>query len=219
VNEGDCLGIELVRFVFPHHAGPSPVAIDSYRNQLAKFLRKEHTVRQIPPVHVSVHFSQEQLLLSASGRSDLAEKLFAFVAANIPPEGLHVSYDFDDLPSELYALGVSSINIIRNAKLTKPFWGFPNASFVPESTAEQVQALIDKKSSNLANYRKQADRNWLLIISGTQGLQSILDLDAGLLDTDYVTGFDRLFLFRAFGGTVHELKRRDNPSAAVLGAT
>jgi hypothetical protein len=70
VNGGECIGIELVRFDFPHQAGPSPVAIDSYRSQLAKFLREEHTIRQIPPVHASVHFSQERPLASA-GRQHL----------------------------------------------------------------------------------------------------------------------------------------------------
>ena len=95
----------------------------------------------------------------------------------------------------------------RNS-LTTPCWSLPYASFIPESTAEALQAVIGNKAPNLAAYRKRADDVWLVIISGTQGLLSMLDLDAGLLDAEYETGFDRLFLFRTFSGEVHELKRR-----------
>jgi hypothetical protein len=211
ISDGNPVGIELTRFIFDHHGGPSPAALDNYRNQLAKALREQHVTRNIPPVHVSVHFSQEQILLSRQDRSDLAERLLTFVAANIPAENESAEFDYHTLPAELYSVGVSFLNILRNRALTMPFWGLPNASFLPESTAGTVQALIDKKASNVAAYRKRVPQLWLMIISGTQGLQSILDLDAGLLDANYETEFDRLFLFRAFGGTVHELKRRVKP--------
>jgi hypothetical protein len=211
---GQTVGIELVRFLFAHVSGPSPAAIENYRNQLVKKLREGHTSRGIPPVHVSVHFGRDEILLSRQQRSDLAEQLLAFVAANMPSENSSVEFDYVRLPRALSAMGVHSLHVFRRNALTKPFWSLPYASYIPESTADRLQAVIDNKEANLAAYRKRAKHLWLVIISGTQGLQSMLDLDAGLLDADYTTGFHRVFLLRTFGSEVHELTRRPSSTRA-----
>lgn len=213
IADDDQIGIELVRFVFEHGSGRSPAAVHNYRNQLGRRLRGEHITRQIPPVQVSVHFSHDEVLLSRKDRANLAERLLTFISANIPAQNSSVEFGYDTLPSEIYDLGVSRLNVLRSVALTDPFWAMPHAGYLPESTAERVQSLIDKKALHVAAYRRRAPQLWLIIISGTQGLQSILDLDGGLLEASYETEFDRLFLFRAFGGTFHELKRQ-KPIAA-----
>ena len=207
-HSGQTVGIELVRFLFAHSSGPPPAAIENYRNQLVKKLREDHARRGIPPVHVSVHSGRDEILLSRQQRSELAEQLIAFVAANMPSENSSVEFDYVRLPRALSAMGVHAVHILRRNAFTKPFWSLPYASFIPESTADRLQAVIDDKATNVAAYRKRAKHLWLVIISGTQGLQSILDLDAGLLDADYTTEFDRVFLLRTFGSDVHELTRR-----------
>lgn len=206
------VGVELVRFLFANTRGPSPAAIENYRNQLANKLREEHNVRGIPPVHVSVHLGQDQVLLSRQQRLEIGEQLLAFVASNLPPENSSMEFDYVSLPPDLFAMGVHAVHILRRNTLTKPFWSLPYASHLPESTADSLQAVINSKAPHVTTYRIRVQKLWLLIISGTQGLHSMLDLDAGLLDAEYVTEFDRVFLLRAFGGEGHELRRRPRPT-------
>jgi len=206
-HEGQRIGIELVRFHFKDQKLPSPAAFENYRNQLGKKLREEHAARDIPAVHVSVHLAHEQVLLSRSTRNALATQLLAFVAANLPAENCSAEFEWSTLSSELSEMGVHAIHVLRRKALTKPFWGFPHSAFVPESTADRVQTVINDKAPNVAAYRRRAEKLWLVIVSGTQGLQSIVDADAGALNATYTSQFDRLFLLRTFGGTVHELKR------------
>lgn len=209
---GGTVGIELVQFVFPHQGGISPQALDNYRGQFARRLRERHAARGLPPLTVGLLLAHHEILLTAAKREELTETLLDFVAARIPAEGPHVRYDFDDLPLELYEQGVSSISILRQRAVTKPFWSVSQTAFVPESTGNQVQAVVDRKNQNCAAYRKKAPQLWLLIISGSKGLNSILDFDGDVLSTEYRSEFDRVFLFRTFGGSVHELKRQGQPA-------
>jgi hypothetical protein len=48
---------------------------------------------------------------------------------------------------------------------------------------------------------------WLLIVSGSGGLHSMVDFDGDVLTASYASSFDRIFLLRTFGSSVHELKR------------
>lgn len=209
---GETVGIELVQFVFPHCGGISPQALDNYRGQFSKRLRERHAARGIPAVTVGLHLTHHEILMAAANREALAETLLDFIAARIPPEGPHVRYDFDDLPSDLYAKGVSSISILRHHALTKPFWSVSQSGFIPESTGNLVQAVVDRKNQNCEAYRTKTQQLWLLIISGSKGLHSILDFDGDVLTPEYQTSFDRVFLFRTYGGSVNELKRRVQPA-------
>ncbi len=206
--QGREIGIELVRFVFPSNGAISPQAIENYRDQLAAALKQQHAARGIPPVTVSLHLDTHEPLMTRPGRDTLTGLLLDFVSARIPSFGPHVDYDWDQLPEALTDRGVSHLSILRHPSLTLPFWTVPHAGFIPESTGAVVQAVIDRKSANRAAYLAKAPEHWLLIISGTQGLNSILDFDRDVLTTDYSAAFERLFLFRTFGPSTHELKVR-----------
>ena len=59
-----------------------------------------------------------------------------------------------------------------------------------------MQGIIDKKARRLPKYRKKADKLWLLILSGPDGLHSTVYFDKDVLSHKYSTDFDRIFLFR-----------------------
>lgn len=210
--EGREIGVELVQFVFPQRGGISPQAIDNYRRQLMAALKREHVARGIPAVTVSLHLDTHEPLMTRAGRDALVRLLLDFVAERIPSEGPHVEYEWDDLPEQITESGVSRLSILRHASLTDAFWTVPHASHLPESTGTLVQAVIDRKSANRSAYQTKAPEHWLVIISGSQGLHSILDFDRDVLTTDYAAAFERVFLFRTFGPSVHELKVHAAPT-------
>ena len=204
---GAPVGIEMTRFFLPSGGSVSPQALNGYRNQLARALRDEHAKRNIPPFHVSVHFFAEEKLLDRDTRQRLTNYLLEFAAQRMPAVGPHVVFEYEKLTSELTELGVQRISILRNASLTQPFWSLPYASFVPDSDSSQIQAVINEKSPLVAEYRRKAAVIWLLIVSGSGGLHSIIDFDGDVLSASYAANFDRVFLFRTFGSSVHELKK------------
>lgn len=205
---GIVTGIEITRFFFPSVDRVPPQAVNGYREQVAQILREEHSQRGLLPLHGSVHLFSEEKLLSNVSRRQLALSVLDFVESRVPPIGPHV--EFDDLPAPLNSLGVDRITVIRTAALTRPTWSLPYASFIPESLSSVVQAVITSKSSLVGEYRKKAPVIWLLIVSGTNGLHSIIDFDRDVLSASYTSAFDRLFLLRTFGPSVHELRRETN---------
>lgn len=206
VAAGQTTGIEVTRFFFPSSNGLPPQAVSRYRREFSHRLRTNHSHAGIPPVTVSVHMADHTALVSEAGRATLETGLFDFVGRNVPPEGPHIDFDFHDLSKPLLNLGVRRISILRHPKITKPFWSMPEGSFVPESESPLVQAILDKKNGRVPVYRQKAGAVWLLIVSGTEGLHSILDSDRDILTAAYATAFDRLFLFRAYGPSTHELR-------------
>ena len=199
-------GIEVTRFFFPSSGPRPPQALSRYRREFARHLRANHAGTGMPPVMVTVHLASDTAVVSKTGRTALETALFAFVGRNLPHEGPHVDFDWRDFPEALLDLGVHTISILRPRNLTKPFWSLSESSFVPESGSPLVQAILDKKSNRLPTYRKKAPAVWLLIVFGTEGLHSILDFDGDILTASYTTAFDRLFVFRTYGPSTHELR-------------
>jgi hypothetical protein len=204
---GILTGIEVTRLFFPASGRLPPQAAEAYRRCVGDELREEHLKSTITPVHVSVHMYRDDDLFKPDQRAALKKELLAFVSHHIPPLGPHVEFDSESLSKSLCEKGVDSIMILHNAKLTRPCWSLPYASVIPESSSSIVQGIIDKKARLVPKYRKKADKLWLLILSGTDGLHSTVYFGNDVLTHKYSTDFDRLFLFRTFGGSAHELKR------------
>lgn len=205
LSDGQRTGIEVTRFFFPSSGPLPPQAVSRYRREFGQRLRAHHSGTGMPPVTVTIHMANDTAIVSETGRDALEAALFAFVGRNIPPPGPHVSFDWSNLPELLLDLGVHAISVLRHPNLTKPFWSLSEGSFVPESESPLVQAILDKKNPRVPSYRKKAAAVWLLILSGTEGLHSILDFDGDVLTARYTTAFDRLFVFRTYGPSTHEL--------------
>jgi len=206
---GSRIGIEETRFFFPSDSNPPPQAAETKRIGLANELREEHLKANIKPVHVSVILFRDDALFKANQRAALKKELLAFVSQHIPLLGSAVEFDLDSLPESLLEKGVDMITII-NAELTIPYWNLSYASTIPESNSSIIQGIIDKKNKLIPEYRKKADKLWLLILSGPDGLHSTVNFDKDVLTHSYCSEFDRLFLFRTSGVSAHELPTRPN---------
>ena len=187
---GVLTGIEVTRFFFPASGCVPPQAAEAYRRCLAVELREEQLKSKITQVHVTVILFRDDALFKPSQRSVLKKELFAFVSQHIPPPGDDVEFDLDSLPESLCEKGVDVISIRHNAELTSPCWNLSYASTIPESTSSIIQGIMDKKARLVPKYRKKADKLWLLIISGSDGLHSTVNFDKDVLSHKYTTDFD-----------------------------
>ena len=203
--DGMKVAIEVTRFFLPSNDPFTPQAMDAYRQRMATMLCDLHAKIGLPPSHISVRLSVEDNLRFLDSRKLLAEQLVDFVADHISDCAGYVEFPPWSVPKHLVDAGVNSIAILRNDALTKGYWVFPHAAFIPESRSSSVQEIVTRKSGDTHKYAKSCDSLWLLIVSGSGGLHSMIDFDGDVLTTEYVTTFDRIFLLRTFG-TVHELK-------------
>ena len=199
-------GIEVTRFFFPSYGPLPPQAISRYRREFGERLRAHHAASGLPPVTVSVHISNDTAIVTKTGRAALEGALFSFVGHNIPAVGSHIEFDERNLPESLLDLGIHAISVLHHPNLTKPFWSLAEGAFVPESESSLIQSILNKKNFRLPVYRKKAPMVWLLILSGSEGLHSMLDFDRDVLTANYKTDFDRLFVFRTYGPSTHELR-------------
>jgi hypothetical protein len=109
--------------------------------------------------------------------------------------------------------------ILRQDKLLKAFWSIGEIAFVPESDSRLVQEVLEKREPRVALYRENAKILWLLIVAGAGGIHSIIDFDWAVLTAAYSTSFDRVFLLRTFGSTVHELSVHQRAVLRVSGGS
>ena len=199
---GARIGIEVTRCFLP--SDQRTRAVESYRERLARELQQEHRGSGLLPAHVSVHMHKETAFLTTSRRELLKRELLTFVSGRIPPPGPHVEFDFEVLPQPLLELGVEDVWILNQE--IEPSWCFGYANSLPESCSSIIQDILNQKAPRIAKYRKKADKVWLLILSGTEGLHSIVHFDRDILSHEYSTDFDRVFLFRTFGPVARELR-------------
>jgi hypothetical protein len=197
---GRTIGIELTSFFFPQKGGVPHAARDRYRDLLQDTLQHEQRVRGLPAMYLSVHLAESADYLTKSGRASLTRLIVDFVAARVPPVGSEIS---PEPTRELYQAGVSTVHIYRSQEITKAQWTLPYASFIPESKSELIQRIVDEKNANVARYRRNAEEVWLLIVSGTAGLLSMIDLDNDVSHATYKGDFERLQLLK--GRVAHSL--------------
>ena len=205
-TNGKTIGIELTRFFFPSKNETSSQAMDAYRQQLAQELRIEHIRRNLPAITVYVHLYEATHLINKATRQVLKAELLDFVSANLEVFDKSACFGHELLPENLMDKGVDQISVLRLPTLTDPFWALSHAEFIPESRSSLIQAIVSEKSAHISEYRKKASTVWLVIISGTGGLGSIIDFDHDVLTATYQSNFERVFLFRTYGRSVHELK-------------
>lgn len=137
-------------------------------------------------------------------RADIAAT--AELLANTILEDIHVNESV--MPSERkqinvgelkyrglpYPKGIFSISYSVEEDPKMEAWGPSYGYGVPELTHEVVQARIDAKNEKIAGYR-QCDEMWLLMVTDAGMPSSHFRISDALMEPEYDSRFNRLFLF------------------------
>ena len=144
--------------------------------------------------------------MDPKGRAALRKELLAFVGQRIPPPGRYREFDACSLRESLSQLGVERV-LIFNSRPAVLCWTFASSRVLPQSCPDWFQGEMNRKAARLAEYKKKAEMVWLLILSGTGGLPSMVYFDGDVLTHRYSSDFDRLFVFgSSYGfGELHKL--------------
>jgi hypothetical protein len=199
------VGIEITElYRQEQEQGQSLKAGESQRNRVVAMAQEIFEKGGGPPIIVYVNFSDNRTL-----RWSRIEELAECIAERVGALDLSVDVDLNiedswlqprTLPEE-----ISRIAVIRYEKNTQALWAVPGATMVPTMTVEEVQSRIDEKGAKLSEYRTKAEEQWLVIVYD-MWISSNYEVPDVVRSHEFITGFDRVYLFRAFGGQAIRLR-------------
>ena len=158
---GERLGIEHTEYlVMDAEAGDSYLKMrESLQEKVTSRARQAYEARGLPPVEVRLYWLWHQEI--APSRVDcLAEALAAAVAAYVSAEGSitleSTGLADSPIPDELAALMVGRGDWIR-----QNCWASSRAGYVLTIAPSEIQRILDRKETRVAEYKKTCSRVWL----------------------------------------------------------
>jgi hypothetical protein len=206
-----CLGIEVTRIFrdVQDDSGHSLQRRVSELEHIVQTARAIHESSGQPPVIVSAFFSKHH----GFGRADrqtVANSLAEVVCRDMPQGMGRYKIQYDPAKS-YFSNRIDEVHITRLPGLTHDLnqWTAPEAAWARPHGPEFLQSVLDGKAASYDAYRLNCDEVWLIILSGTERLASIVHFAEGALQHQYTTPFDRAFLFED-GTNVFPLKTASN---------
>lgn len=200
------LGIELTEMYRQPEPNKRPMQADeSVRRRIVERAQKLFEENGGPVLDVSVHFGMNEEW-PETRVAELAPKIAKVVSDNPLQIGEHAWLENHWIDKDYFPFEINSLSVIRLPTRLRSCWVCPEASFVPEFTAVEIQKEIDRKNGRINSYQRKAPSAlWLLIIRGHSGMSSVFDLASHVPEHVYVFDFDRVFLFNWFSQTYLEL--------------
>lgn len=202
------IGIEITRIYQRHQTGRKPgQAVESEQRSLLWMACRYYERMNLPPVQVNVIFSQGDFAKKV--RPQLARELARIVAENLPLENDWRSLKQDFKHQPILPEGVYDMSITRYESITKNLWARGGAGFVQEDCVECLQQTISEKEAELAEYKKNCDSCWLLIVADGSGESSFIKPSEQSLRHHYTTEFERVYFLSAFSPNPQKLNIRE----------
>jgi hypothetical protein len=208
VSDGRVVGVELTELFWEDGAGVVPhQAMEALRARIAEVAWGKYDAKGLPPVHVSAHFNPSYIP-SKRDVPRLADAIANWAAAHVPEEGSSFSEDYDWDNREYFPDEVNHLGIWRSAGFEKSFFSSPGAAFIPELARSDIERALRLKEPKVQTYRKKCEEAWLLINCDGGRLSNVFELEDAVLEEDFESSFDRVFLFRHMAGKIHEIRIR-----------
>jgi len=174
-----------------------------------------HSRRSDRWIVVRLSFSKyadiDQIAKRRSGlKQEIAEKLVDLIE-DLP---LRVGNPFDlrseDLSGSRWPEGIDSVHGVLLEGNGPPEWGFSDSFWVAETTDGIIQRALDEKEQKIDSWRDGYDETWvILVLDGSVGA-SMLRLHRQLIESEYLSSFDRAFIMEFTGTRYQELRLRSS---------
>ncbi len=200
------VGIEVTRIFrdVPDSFGRPLQRRESELDQIVQSASARHQSNGLPPVLVSAFFSKHHDFGRAA-RQAVANSLADIIEYHLPecPGRVEVEYD----PAKAYFSDrIDEVHIRRLPEVTYNHWMAPEAAWARPHGPDFLQSVLDEKAGSYEACRLRCDEVWLIILSGTERLASMVQFAEGTLQQRYATPFDRAFLFED-GRHIHSLSK------------
>jgi len=205
INEQRKIGFEVTRIYQANVKGKRPQKeIESERRAVVYEALRNYEKKGLPPIDVSIHFGSNPF--NKKNRNSYASALADFVAANIPPENSWLTFENNYENPDVLPYEFHSVRIARYSFMAKNHWFDPDAGWMKEDFAFEIQQALSKKESRLPFFRKDCIAHWLLIVAEGFSPSSFFDPSEKTLSQQYESSFDRAFFLELFTRKSLELK-------------
>lgn len=178
---GERVGIEVTEYFRPEAVNDtSPQEQEALQHRVAEAAEKLWRAGGYPPSVVNVIFQRHSRLAKRTVQA-VAKELVSAAALSVTTGGPISS---DQLPAD-----VDSLTVYPYKQLA---WLVTGALFPPVIDETELRRIIAKKEGKLAQYRRAAAENWLLIVISGGRRSSLSELQESFAAFD--TAFDRVLL-------------------------
>lgn len=203
---GKTLGVELTELYHePPEDGVPLQAQEALRFRIAKAAQQLYIAKELPSLHVSIHFNPNYVLSKRDVRR-LATSISNLIAKNVPEPGQSFREEYDWENRDYFPEEVNTISAWHVPSMTEPFFSSPSASFIPTLEESDIERVLRSKEPKVQRYRERCDEIWLLVSFDQGQLSTFFEHDEEVLQRSYASSFDRVFLLRHINNTLHELK-------------
>jgi hypothetical protein len=100
---------------------------------------------------------------------------------------------------------VNSVAVHRLDAITETHFTSPGATWVAPFTAADIERALVSKEPKHSTYRQRCDEAWLLINADISAMSTWFQFDPAAVSGTLETRFERVFVLRHFGSTLHEI--------------
>lgn len=196
------VGIEVVELVLVD-GGLSQRKLESDRAWTVDYAKELALATGVPPINVRVYFD-EKWNSTKSERIEVATALAGLVANHLPElDDSHHTTPWDcglNLPC------IRSVRMYRWSGHTKQCWHSAESGWAIEDCIQEIQKAIDEKNPKHAEYRKQCDECWLLLVASGDAQSGMFDPSLAARTHKYRSEFTKTCFLEDFTGEVIELQ-------------
>lgn len=202
-TSSEIVGLEITKYYIPTPPNARPrQEQESLRRQVLRKASALHAPSASGPIRVSAHFNG-CVPIRKSQISDLAKKIVSIVLNYRLSPWERVEVQWEDGLSTLPELAALSISGYPSDM--KSEWVGPDGNYLSSVTQEEIQKIVNGKTSRIPRYAKEVASKWLLIVMDGFAISSTAQVTPELTAHQFQGRFNRLFLFEVFGSRVHEL--------------
>ena len=198
------IGVELTELHRQARPGQAPLqASEAMRHRVAARAQELYMQDGHPPVRCAIFMQDANI--EKSQVELLAKAIVDIALRNLPPPNASNNESYDWVNRSYFPEIIDSITVHRLDAITQTHFNCPGATWVPKLSSTDVERTLAAKEPKYPAYRQRCDEAWLLVNADIGSMSTWFDFQAEGIAGCFATSFDRVFIMRHFGQTLHEL--------------
>ena len=198
------LGIELTELHRDVPPGAIPQqASEAMRHRVVERAQDMYSADGHPPIRCTVFMHNKHI--EKNEVASLASAIVKIAVKNVPPPNSSVREEYDWTNRAYFPGILDSVTVHRLDGMTQSHFNCPGSTWVAPLAPGDLERAIASKEGKYDAYRKRCEEAWLLINADIGSMSTWFQFDSAALTGPFRTSFQRVFVMRHFGSSLHEL--------------
>jgi hypothetical protein len=200
------VGVEIVDFIRGQDKGESADRRNEVLWQkIADEARKRFEAKSDIPLMVHF-FWNNRYTLRQSEISQLADNAVSLIEKSVPEKLFEsIRIGNDELDETLLEKVCHFITVCRVRNEKQSLWSFISSGWTEVQTNE-IQHLLDSKNEKVADYLRNCNTVWLIIVADGRYISSNIDITSVAISHTYKTSFEKVFVYDRISKGVFPLR-------------